>query len=236
MNLVETKLSKIQAKTILDVASGAGNFIKFLKKQLNGKPNFWAIDNNEKAIAYLKKHSGSEIIAIKMEAENMNFPDLSFDAVTMQYSLHHLEQIEKTINEMLRVLKPDGYLIINEMFHDKNQTNAQKNHTGIHHWIAEINQLEGIFHRKTFSKEQIEAIFKKYKFKDINFIEFTYQNPDPKNPKLIERYIKSIDNKIAYLEENHHKSNLINKGEELKNRLNKFGYSPCTSLYIFAKK
>ncbi len=48
-------------------------------------------------------------------AENLPFEDDSFDAIFLYTSLHHIEDKSGAINEILRVMKHDGYLIIVEL-------------------------------------------------------------------------------------------------------------------------
>jgi ubiquinone/menaquinone biosynthesis C-methylase UbiE len=63
-------------------------------------------------------------------AENLPFDDNSFDAIFLYTSLHHIEDKLTAINEMLRVMKHDGYLIIIELT-QKGVEQIRKRH--IHH-------------------------------------------------------------------------------------------------------
>ena len=77
-----------------------------------------------------------------------------FDTVAISNSLHHLGDIDKTISEMLRVLKPNGKIIINELICD-NQNEKQLTHVYLHHLHADIETILGITHNKTLSKQEI---------------------------------------------------------------------------------
>jgi ubiquinone/menaquinone biosynthesis C-methylase UbiE len=46
------------------------------------------------------------------EAEQLPYPDLLFDLVTCQCSLHHIPKPQTALREMVRVMKPDGRLMI----------------------------------------------------------------------------------------------------------------------------
>jgi demethylmenaquinone methyltransferase/2-methoxy-6-polyprenyl-1,4-benzoquinol methylase len=50
----------------------------------------------------------------KGDSETINFPDNSFDAVMVAFGVRNFENLEKGLKEMLRVLKPDGKLIVLE--------------------------------------------------------------------------------------------------------------------------
>jgi ubiquinone/menaquinone biosynthesis C-methylase UbiE len=89
-----------------------------------------------------------------MSGERLLYPDSSFDTVSISNSLHHLPDIKKTLNEMLRVLKPGGLFIINELFCD-GQNEKQLSHVLLHHLQAEVDTLLGIPHDKTFEKQKI---------------------------------------------------------------------------------
>ena len=47
-----------------------------------------------------------------MDATNMKFKDNTFDTVTCISALEHIDNYKKTANEMIRVLKPGGVLIL----------------------------------------------------------------------------------------------------------------------------
>ncbi|MFW9818677.1 MAG: class I SAM-dependent methyltransferase [Candidatus Thorarchaeota archaeon] len=63
-------------------------------------------------------------------AENLPFEDDSFDAIFLYTSLHHIEDKSGAINEMVRIMKHDGCLIIIELT-EKGVEQIKKRH--IHH-------------------------------------------------------------------------------------------------------
>ncbi len=56
------------------------------------------------------------------------------------FTLHHLSDKTKVIEEMKRVLKTNGIFIINEMFCDY-QNEAQMSHVYVHHIGADIDRI-----------------------------------------------------------------------------------------------
>ncbi|WP_457559149.1 class I SAM-dependent methyltransferase [Candidatus Harpocratesius sp.] len=48
------------------------------------------------------------------EAENMPYDDNSFDLITAWATFHHIARVHKAIDECMRVLKPNGKLVIFE--------------------------------------------------------------------------------------------------------------------------
>ena len=57
----------------------------------------------------------------------MDYPDETFEVVAISNTLHHIEHYDKVLAEMLRVLKPGGFFILNEMYRD-GQDAAQQVH------------------------------------------------------------------------------------------------------------
>ncbi len=55
-----------------------------------------------------------ELSPTRAAVERLPFPDASFDRVLMVDALHHVRDPQKTINELFRVLRPGGRLVIEE--------------------------------------------------------------------------------------------------------------------------
>lgn len=104
-------------KVILDVATGTGDFAIAAMK-LN--PNkVIGIDISEKMLEYgrikLKnKKLDSTIELLSGDSENLIFHSNKFDALTVGFGVRNFENLEKGLEEMLRVLKPEGKAVILE--------------------------------------------------------------------------------------------------------------------------
>ena len=61
-----------------------------------------------------KEGLASIIQLLKGDGEAINFPDNSFDAVTVAFGVRNFENLENGLKEMLRVLKPGGKLAVLE--------------------------------------------------------------------------------------------------------------------------
>jgi len=124
---IRKKLQGISGGKILDVATGCGDFINTLMKMLKSYDYFVGIEISEKDLKSAKKQfEGQPVEFLEMDAGYMKFEDNSFDTVCISYSLHHLENIDRVLAEMKRVLKPDGYFVVQEEFIDGEQNEAQK--------------------------------------------------------------------------------------------------------------
>ena len=132
---IAKKLESISGGNILDVATQKGDFINTMMKTLKDYECFVGVDISFKELDSINEEFENKPVEfIEMDAAILNFPDKSFDTVSISHSLHHLMEIEKVLLEMKRVLKPNGYFIIQELFCDGEQSTAQQNDIHQHHW------------------------------------------------------------------------------------------------------
>lgn len=111
-------LSSIEPKTILDVATGTGDFAF---EALSLKPEkVTGYDISEGMMKYgrekAKQGGVSHIVEfVKGDSEQMPFADNSFDAITVGFGVRNFENLETGLKEMYRVLKPGGKVAILEI-------------------------------------------------------------------------------------------------------------------------
>lgn len=104
-------------ETILDIATGTGD-LAILMAKTNAK-NIIGLDISsgmlevgKKKIAEKKLDSVIEMVL--GDSENIPFPDNHFDAITVSFGIRNFETLEKGLQEILRVLKPNGIFVILE--------------------------------------------------------------------------------------------------------------------------
>nr|MBD3620752.1 class I SAM-dependent methyltransferase [Sunxiuqinia sp.] len=143
---------------ILDVGCGSGDFVKLLDTTFEGKVRITGIDPGEQWLKEgLTRFPQEHIEFIRMSGEQLQFEDNTFDVVALSNALHHLENIEQTFNEMKRVVKPGGWLLINEISNGE-LTPAQENQRMLHHFKSFVDRLHGITHRPTWRPDEILEI------------------------------------------------------------------------------
>ena len=121
------RLSKISGGKVLDVGTHDGGFIGMLMKTLGDFDSFIGVDISEEDLEKARQTFKDEPVEFaRMNAEDLTFDDATFDTVCIADSIHHLEKPEEVLDEMQRVLKPGGYLILQEMFHDGYQNEANQ--------------------------------------------------------------------------------------------------------------
>jgi ubiquinone/menaquinone biosynthesis C-methylase UbiE len=95
---------------ILDLACGMGYITNNLKSNLTAE--IWGVDIVDYRTKAIKKNTKFNFIL--GDAYNLGFANEYFDSVLILVSLHHMFEPGKVIKEALRVLKPNGKLIILE--------------------------------------------------------------------------------------------------------------------------
>ncbi|HPH24825.1 MAG TPA: bifunctional demethylmenaquinone methyltransferase/2-methoxy-6-polyprenyl-1,4-benzoquinol methylase UbiE [Chitinophagaceae bacterium] len=112
------QLKELNPQSILDVATGTADVALLTHKLLKPK-NIIGIDISEGMLELGRKKITEKGLQQQIElqtgdSENIQFNDNSFDAVTVAFGVRNFQDLEKGLKEMLRVLKPNGKLVILE--------------------------------------------------------------------------------------------------------------------------
>lgn len=91
---------------VLDLCTGTGDLARLIKKQ-SPKSIVTGIDFSEKMLE-IAKNKGSDINYIKKDITDLPFLDNEFDFVTMGFGLRNIQNAEKAVEEVYRVLKSGG--------------------------------------------------------------------------------------------------------------------------------
>jgi 2-polyprenyl-3-methyl-5-hydroxy-6-metoxy-1,4-benzoquinol methylase len=99
-------------ESILDIGCDKGFLLEKISKK-NECKNIFGVDLNKDAIFQCqKKFQFAENFSIQNIDEKLNFPNDSFDLVTMVAVLEHVFDPFEAINEIFRILKPGGMYIV----------------------------------------------------------------------------------------------------------------------------
>lgn len=93
-------------ENILDLCCGTGDLTKIIKNYYP-KAFVTGLDFSDKMIE-IAKNKVLNAKFIQADATNLPFPDNTFDAVTMGFGLRNIQNAEKAIEEIYRVLRPNG--------------------------------------------------------------------------------------------------------------------------------
>jgi ubiquinone/menaquinone biosynthesis C-methylase UbiE len=237
MPTVEELLKNLEPPRVLDVATGPGNFIHFLKEHLGSFREIIGIDTSEKAQAAFKEaFKDDPRIRFEMrDAAQLDYPDASFDMVCISNSLHHMADPGGVLNEMLRVLKPQGTLLISEMYRD-NQSKAQMTHVLMHDWWGAVNTAQGIVHNETFTRQQVLELISGSGLIQVATQDLSDLSDDPKDPETIKHLAGVTDEYFQRLAGLPGEETLRARGLELRRRLDEVGFHSATTLLVLGKK
>ena len=91
---------------ILDVGAGTGAFLNTMK---NANWNCTGIEPDKNAREKAKELYGLDL---KEASDFYSFPDQTFDAITLWHVLEHVHDLHEYINQLKKLLKPEGKLFI----------------------------------------------------------------------------------------------------------------------------
>lgn len=229
MEQLKTYFSEFEINSILDVGAGSGDFIAVLK-DVFPKAKITGVDPDAESLKEAARKY-ADCTFIEMRGEQLEFADNSFDLASISMALHHLPDIQKALNEMQRVVKPGGWIIINELF-SNNLNPAQEVHKMFHHFRSGIDRLTGINHNETFEKEEILQFIKTAGIK----VHFDFENREETNlialPGELDVRIEKMKQhleKIEDLPEYEIYKPLI---EEFRQRALLFGFQPATRIVV----
>ncbi|MDD2228619.1 MAG: class I SAM-dependent methyltransferase [Candidatus Cloacimonetes bacterium] len=224
-------LSQVDGGLVLDAATGRGDFIHTLKQNLKSYTQIIGIDASERSVDYAEKvFPENDVEIYRMNLEDIEFEDSYFDTVTISNSLHHIEHIDKVTKELLRVLKPNGLLLITEMYSDGEQSPAQITHILMHHWQASVDRLSGVYHQNTYTREELREFANQLSLKNLDIIDFYVPVDNPS--KNCETLVRNCKDTLKRLETMPDSEQLIIVGNTMLTRISEFGCASASRLLI----
>lgn len=226
-------LGDLSGGRVLDVATGAGDFVRFLLDGLRDHGEIVGVDvNPERGEAFAAAFGDRPDVRFEqMDAHRLAFPDSFFDTVCVSNSLHHVVDPAPVLTEMLRVLRPGGHLVVNEMYRD-GQSETQITHVLLHHWWAAVGTLRGDVHRETYRRVEIVAIVEDLGLADLRLVDLVDPDEDPHDPEVVAELEAAIDRYVT-LADGH--PGLQQRGEELRVRLRAVGVRNATQLVAIGR-
>ncbi|MEK9613524.1 MAG: bifunctional demethylmenaquinone methyltransferase/2-methoxy-6-polyprenyl-1,4-benzoquinol methylase UbiE, partial [Flavobacteriaceae bacterium] len=116
-------LEKENPKTVLDIATGTGDLVIALSQLdtdkiigLDISPGMLKIGKQKVSAQQLNQRIDMQL----GDSENLHFEEATFDAVTVAFGVRNFENLDKGLQEIFRVLKPHGNLVVLETAVPKN--------------------------------------------------------------------------------------------------------------------
>ena len=112
-------LKPFKPKTLLDIATGTGDFA-LLAAQMLQLDKLIGADISEGMMAVgrekVERAGLQRVISFEKEdCTNLSYQEATFDAVTSAFGIRNFADLDKGLSEMCRVLKPGGHLSIVEL-------------------------------------------------------------------------------------------------------------------------
>lgn len=226
-------IGHISGGMVLDVATGNGSFIHFLCEGLQDYKEIIGIDTKFGLEEHFNDQFADHSVRyLQMDANRMDFENESFDTVCISNSLHHLPNVEHTLIEMMRVLKPGGHIIILEMYCN-DQTDTQMTHVHLHHWWADVDRSQGICHNETYHREKIIDMVSGLGLVEIRLHDLSELGDNPFDPEILAQLTPIIS---QYIQRAEMFPELQAKGVLLQKRLETVGFDSAKSLLITGVK
>lgn len=110
-------VKNVHPERVLDIATGTGDLAIALVE--TGAKEIIGLDISEGMLEVGrrkidKKNMDDRIKMVVGDSEDLQYPDNSFDAITVAFGIRNFENLEKGLAEILRVLKPNGIFVILE--------------------------------------------------------------------------------------------------------------------------
>ncbi len=150
-------------EVILDVGAGSGYFSLAIAKMLStGK--VICLDLSEEMLNRLERKAEKEGIKDKIQilkrgASSSGLKDESVDLVVSNFALHEFSSPETVLMEMIRVLKPNGRVIITDLLSNS--------------WLGKMEVVSADAHGP-YSVDELKAFFTKYGLKDVKVSSIKY--------------------------------------------------------------
>ena len=234
--MIERILNDLDGGKVLDVATHEGHFVQILAENLKSYMEIVGIDISEKDVKTAQNNLTQENIRFwVMDAEHLEFEDATFDTVTISASLHHLANIPRVLDEMLRALKPGGHFILIEM-HENGQTDAERTSISLHQWVAEVDTALGFLHHKTLTRQEFVNYVTGLELSHVEYYDFRDEDSDPKEKTRIEQLESLIERTIRRAGVTSFYAEFKKRGEALLQQLYKSGAQREPVLIIVGEK
>lgn len=235
MRDLENRLREISGGDILDIACGRGWFSKLILDSMHDYNSLTGIELTD-----IYKKEFYEILGeCNVRYEVANIYDYiesnnKFDTVTMSYSMHHLEKLSYILRNIHKLLKPNGTIIINEMYKD-NLTEAQITQKNIHELGAEIDRLNGKYHAQVYTIKEIGNLIQLANLDEYEIILTKNDKKVNNDNDYHKNLIKLLINKLYEIYEENIPEDLMLKVDYAKDRLDKYGICSPPMMTIIGK-
>ncbi|MFP4431729.1 MAG: class I SAM-dependent methyltransferase [Spirochaetaceae bacterium] len=239
MGVLEDYLSSRDLGDYLDVACGEGEFAERLLEAAGGYRSALGVDVDEESLAtarlLFEGHYGN-VFFQQGDIHRLDMADASFDTVSISNALHHVRRPEAVLQELFRVLRPEGILVVNEMIRD-DLAPDQENARDLHHLKARIDRLKGIDHRSTYTDGELRELLGIDGSVGGATVELeATEYPDGDDPKTIQGRLEFLEEYAELAEGTDEYGAIRKEALRLKHRISSRGFRPQPQkLYVLSR-
>ena len=221
-------LSGLPGGVVLDVATGAGSFAAEMEMIFSDCTLIAAVDTSIKPLLNIAKRlDSSKITPSAMDGALLAFRDKTFNTVALSNSLHHMNNPEKVLSEMMRTLIPGGFFVIREMFRDGDQILSQQTHTILHNWWAATDSRNGVVHNPVYTEQEIRSCIENIGLVNLSFQVSEDLTGDPYDIEVMNHLDKALE---TYDKRSSRCKHLEKLGKEARAHLKKHGFTGARTL------
>lgn len=153
---------------VLDVGCGTGYGSSLLAE----KCDVIAVDINEDAVNFARKHYSDGVRFKAAKAENLPFKNKEFDGVCSFEVIEHIKRVDKMLKEVNRVLEDGGKFVLSTPNKEINSPSGK---------------LKSPYHVKEYTADEFLELLKKY----FHRVEIRGQKKNKAAEKAFEDFLKS---------------------------------------------
>ena len=149
-------------EVVLDIGAGTGRFSLMIAKQLRAGKVI-CLDLSEEMVQHLKRKAEKEnlqdrIQILKCEASSSGLENESADLVMSHSVFHELSRPEEVLTEMLRVLKPSGWVMITDFRNTRISRLICRCHREESHGPFSVHELETLFDKAGLKNVKVRPV------------------------------------------------------------------------------
>lgn len=226
-------LGAVSGGRVLDVATGGGRFIVYLREHLGDYEEFVGIDTDESAATrFAERFEGAPNIRFEvMDALELRFPGASFDTVAIGNSLCEFKAPSRLLKEMLHVLRPGGRLLVAEGYRDR-ASEPMLTHVLFHDWWVSVESLEGGDHQRFRRRRDLVRSLQRLGLSELQLVDVP-DDADPRDPTTLAEIDELTD---RYIDRAAGDAAIQARGEELRRRMHDVGFLAGMTLVAVGRK
>ena len=221
-------LGHVSGGRVLDVATGDGQFIGFLREGLKNHAEIIGIDlEPAEQVLFDERFRDHPGITFELgDVLDHGWPDASFDTVSIAHALCRFHDRGLVLARLVKLLRPGGTLVVADEYTDQD-TDAAAMFVELHAWWAAVDRASGQTHVPSLRRHQLVALVTGLGLTDLRLFDVDDPDADPMDPAMMESIDGVIDRTI---ERATGRPELQQEGRILRERMHRVGVRMPVSL------